>query len=158
VLLHVDDLKVAWVIEYVIEMSNREYTKSNVCEGSKLDYLGMIFNYGSHREVSKMVLEFLKEFDVPEEARKIQQQVIYSILVTISSSNLGNSGLKVHNSHGSDTWLGYASKSKFPNNSSLGATSWLNSMDLLRYSGTSNIHNFSDFVAFSGHNQIKPYP
>ena len=52
----------------VIDMLNREYTTANVYEGSKLDCLGMIFNYGSPGEVSidmsKMVLE------VPEEARR----------------------------------------------------------------------------------------
>ena len=47
------------------------YTNTNVYEGSKLDNLGMIFNYGSPGEVSinvrKMVLEILIELEVPGE-------------------------------------------------------------------------------------------
>jgi hypothetical protein len=49
VLLHVDDLKIA-----CIDMLNREYTKANVYEGSKLDYLGMIFNYGKLSMINVM--------------------------------------------------------------------------------------------------------
>ena len=106
VLLHVDDLKVACIdrrgIEYVVDMLNREYTKANVYEGSKLDYLGMIFNYGLPGEVSidmsKMVLEFLNELEVPEEARRDTPAASHLLDISDNAALLDESNKKLFHS------------------------------------------------------------
>jgi hypothetical protein len=59
-LLHVDDIMIACEdrkgLDYVMEGLNSNYTKANVCEGSVLDYLGMIFDYSIPGEVTISML------------------------------------------------------------------------------------------------------